>query len=39
MITAYLFLVAVYVLVFSTEGISQTRIAKTRAEMRACRRC
>ena len=33
MITVYLFLVAFYVLAFSTEGISQTRIGKTRAEI------
>ena len=33
MITVYLFVVAVYVLAFSTEGISQTRIGKTRAEI------
>ena len=33
MITAYLFLVAVYGLAFSTEGISQTKLGKTRAEI------
>ncbi len=33
MMTVYLLLVAFYVLACSTDGISQTRIGKTRAEM------